>query len=78
MANQPGLSWGPAHPVNAMRTSRGWLLIDFSGPRPRIVATVPKSRGVFAKIEAVALGVKLNYGDKLLDAATLAEIDATP
>ena len=24
MANQPGLSWGPAHPVNAMRTSRGW------------------------------------------------------
>ena len=77
MKNQPGYSWGPDHPINALRTSRGWLLIDFSSS-PRIVACVSKSRGVFAKIDAMELGTALNYGTAVFDPVVLAEIDATP
>lgn len=78
MKNFPGGSWGPDHPINLMRTSRGWTLIDFSKLPPHIVAIVPKSRGVLAQIEALQLGNLLNYGSAGTDAETLAAIDATP
>ncbi len=64
MMNRPGYSWGPEMPVNAMRTSRGWVLVDFSGTRPRIVERYPKRLEVFCLIEAMHAGTRLNYGEK--------------
>lgn len=77
MKNQPGLSWGPDRPVNAVRTSRGWLLINFAAGR-RIEARVPKRFGVLARSMVLDLGSALNYGNVGLDAATKAAIDETP
>jgi len=76
--NRPGYSWGPDLPINLMRTSRGWTLIDFSKSPPTIVAAIPKKRGALAKDAALRLGDSLNYGDSVVDAETLAAIDATP
>ncbi|MGH8587368.1 MAG: hypothetical protein ACREWE_14700 [Gammaproteobacteria bacterium] len=47
MKDKPGYSWGPDLPVNALRTSRGWLLIDFGQAPPAIVARVSKKLGVW-------------------------------
>ena len=75
MMNRPGYSWGPDHPVNAMRTSKGWLLIDFSGERPRTVARYPKRLGVFCFIEAMNAGARLNYGSEYPDGCICVAMD---
>lgn len=78
MKNRPGLSWGPDLPVNAMRTSRGWMLVDWSSSKPRVIAIVSKRASVLARFYVYDLGSAANYGNDALDPETRAAIDATP
>lgn len=75
MANKPGISWGPSCPFNAMRTSRGWVFVDFSG-KPRIVACLLKWRGMLLPYDVSAVGAILNYGTTALARGMAAELDA--
>jgi hypothetical protein len=73
--NKPGGSWGPDLPINLIKSSKGWLLVDFSVTPPKIVERY--RRGILGGIKALERG-ELNYGHKVIDPSTLAEIDATP
>lgn len=75
MANAPGISWGVECQYNAMRTSRGWLLIDFRC-RPHVVARISKRRGVLAPSDMYRLGARLNYGPHALTPGMASELDA--
>ncbi len=63
MKDKPGYSWGPDLPVNALRTSRGWLLIDYAEPPPLIVGRVSTRRGRWCWLDVMTIGALLNYGD---------------
>jgi hypothetical protein len=76
MKNKPGSSWGPDLPINLIKSSKGWLLVDFSVKPCKIVERY--KRGLLGGITALERGAKLNYGDKVIDPSTLAEIDDTP
>ncbi len=61
-----------------MKNRPGYSWGPFSKSPPTIVAAIPKKRGALAKDAALRLGDSLNYGDSVVDAETLAAIDATP
>ncbi len=74
MKGKPGTSWGPEYPVNLMRSSRGWLAVDYSNRLPVIVKVFkPKSTlDVTFMMDELTL---LNYGTLELDPEVREEMD---
>ena len=76
MKNKPGGSWGPDLPINLIKSSKGWLLVDFSVVPARIVERY--KRGLLGEIKALERGAELNYGSAALSKEMLSIIDSTP